>query len=246
MLMALDSLNAFAPTLVDAASWRSWSNLEVPVVPEGDDKPPLPQLPAMQRRRLDLAGRMALHVAWECQSDPEPDVPQVFASRHGDVGRTYRMLEQLAVDGSVSPTQFGLSTHNAVAAQYSIARRFTGNYSAISAGSATPEAAVAEAQGLLADGAPAVLLVVYEVPLAQGYAQFDSEPQAAFAWAARLVRSAGGAGLRLTAEEAAEAVDGGAEPPGLPHGLEVLRYLMSDTRELTHRSGDTLWRWQRD
>ena len=212
----------------------------------GNQVPPLTELAPMQRRRLDQAGRMALQVAWWTQPEAEPAVPQVFASRHGDVGRTYRMLEQLAAEGEVSPTQFGLSTHNAIAAQYSIARQFTGNYSAVSAGSATAEAAVVEAQGLLADGAPAVLLVMYDVPLGADYAPFDREPQAAYAWSVRVQRAAAGeTAICLQATCAAKAPSGQDSPPRLPHGLEVLRFLLGDQPGLSHQSGQTLWRWQR-
>jgi hypothetical protein len=80
-------------------------------------------------------------------------VPLVFASRHGDVARSMDLLGALASDQPLSPTGFGLSVHNAIAALYSIARGHRGNYLALAAGQATVEAACLEAAGLLADGA---------------------------------------------------------------------------------------------
>ena len=77
---------------------------------------------------------MAVQAAWWCSQAETAGVPLVFASRHGDVQRSFELLEQMARDEPMSPTHFGLSTHNAVIAQYSIARGLTGNYLATAAG----------------------------------------------------------------------------------------------------------------
>lgn len=245
MKLHISHFAGYAPGLESLPDWQRWAAQPEPPLPVGDAVPALSEMPALQRRRLDRAGRLALHVAWQCQPQPESEVPQVFASRHGDVGRTYRMLEQLAAEASVSPTQFGLSTHNAIAAQYSIARAFTGNYAAIAAGTATAEAAICEAQGLLADGAPAVLVVVYDEPLPEDYAAFDPQPQAAYAWAVRVVQAGPEeAGFSLSAE-ASDASGAAGDPPKLPQGLLALRFLLSDATELVNHSGQTRWRWQR-
>jgi hypothetical protein len=57
----------------------------------------------------------------------DSDVPLVFASRHGDVARSMDLLGALVSDQPLSPTGFGLSVHNAIAALYSIARGHRGN-----------------------------------------------------------------------------------------------------------------------
>ena len=76
----------------------------------------------MQRRRIERLGRMAIQAACWCQEAEESGVPLVFASRHGDVARSADLLNSLADDAALSPTAFGLSVHNAVAALYSITR----------------------------------------------------------------------------------------------------------------------------
>ena len=131
--------SAFAAGLESPDDWLAWSRQ--PTLPDGLATPALSEMPAMQRRRLEPLGRMALQVAWRCEPAPPADLPMVFASRHGDIRRTFGMLEGLARDEPLSPTHFGLSTHNAIAAQYSITRGLTGNYSAVSAGVASVEAA---------------------------------------------------------------------------------------------------------
>lgn len=237
MRFSVEAWSAFAPGLVSQAEWLAWARQ--PRLPEGDEVPALAEMPAMQRRRLEKLGRMALQVAWHCQPDPEEAMPIVFASRHGDIPRTFEMLGALAREEPLSPTHFGLSTHNAIAAQYSIARQLKGNYLAVSAGAESAEAAVTEALGLLADGAPSVLVVIYDGRTPDAYAGFRDEPETDYAWAWRLVPER--AGLPVLA------LDGEAGDPdttaGLPHGLDVLRFFLAGDPVLV--SPRSRRRWQR-
>ena len=231
--------SAFAAGLETPEDWQAWAR--APALPEGMAVPPLAEMPAMQRRRLEPLGRMALQVAWRCQPDPAVAMPLVFASRHGDVARTYEMLAGLARGEPLSPTHFGLSTHNAIAAQYSIARGLTDNYLAISAGVESPEAAVTEALGLLADGAPEVLVVAYDGPIPEPYAEYRDEPEAAWAWAWRLGAPWADA-PRFSLRPCADATP--PAPAALPHGLDLLRFVLAGQGELTTPSGTR--RWVRD
>ncbi len=237
MKFSVEAWSAFAPGLASQADWRAWA--QAPRLPEGDEVPALAEMPAMQRRRLEKLGRMALQVAWQCQPEADPRTPMVFASRHGDISRTFDMLGTLARDEPLSPTHFGLSTHNAIAAQYSIARGLTGNYLAVSAGAESAEAAVTEAQALLAGGAPAVLVVMYDGPTPDAYAPFRDEPECDYAWAWKLVPPRHGAPVLSL-----EGAHGEARPAGtLPNGLDVLRFFLSgDATQSAPRSGR---RWQR-
>lgn len=232
--------SAFASGLDSQDDWRAWAC--EPRLPEGEPQPALAEMPAMQRRRLERQGRMALQVAWRLQPQPEPDVPVVFSSRHGDISRTFRMLRDLARGEPLSPTHFGLSTHNAVIAQYSIARGLTGNYLATAGGRESPEAAITEALGLLADSADSVLVVHCDDRTPEDYAGYRDEPEAPFAWAWRLRKAAEGepALSLLPAGEGGTA----AGTPSLPHGLDVLRWFLSgDATLVAPESGR---RWTRD
>lgn len=229
--------SAFAPGLESADDWRAWAAR--PFLPEGDQVPALAEMPAMQRRRLERLGRMALQVAWRCQRDADAGLPLVFASRHGDIARTFDMLNGLALGEPLSPTHFGLSTHNAIAAQYSIARSLTGNYLAVSASPEAAEAAVTEALALIADGAAEVLVVVYDGPTPADYAGFRDEAECFFAWAWRL--GAPRADLPVYSLEP----DGPAterSPAGLPHGLDVLSFFLSGEPALRSPQSGRCWR----
>ena len=135
----------------------------------------------------------------------------------------------------LSPTQFGLSTHNAIPAQYSIARGLIGNLVVVSAGQASAEAAVIEAQGLLADGAPSVLVVVFDNAAPDAYVAFADEPETLYAWAWKLVPA-------RTGLPTLSLRHGAALPSqhGLPHGLDVLRFFLADAPALP-LAGDGGW-----
>lgn len=240
---------AWAPGLHEREAWQAWSR--APFAPVGDDTPALPEVPAMQRRRIERLGRMAVQAAWWCSQAEAAGVPLVFASRHGDVQRSFELLEQLARGEPMSPTHFGLSVHNAIAALYSIVRGERGNYLALAAGRATTEAALVEVAGLLADGAPEVLLVVYDARPPTVYADFLDEPDPFYAWSWR-VRTAG-EGARLSLAWAADTA--GTDATGctdtvdvagsLPAGLDVLRFLLAEERIREHRVEGLHWTWRR-
>lgn len=234
--------SAWAPGLHEPAAWRAWA--AAPWRPVGDETPALPEVPAMQRRRIERLGRMAIQTAWWCQQADAAGVPLLFASRHGDVSRSMELLGALTDEQPLSPTTFGLSVHNAIAALYSIVRGERGNYLAVAGGKATAETACVEAAGLLADGASEVLLVVYDAPLPEIYRGFADEPDAGFAWCWRLGRAGEGETTLELAWKEADA-ESPATTRALPHGLDVLRFLLSEDRALDLVEDGVHWQWRR-
>jgi hypothetical protein len=207
----------------------------------------------MLRRRAGFLGRMALEVAYACLGQ-DADVPTVFCSRHGEVGRAIGLLGELARGEPLSPTAFGLAVHNASAGLFSIARADRANHVALAAGSATLEHAVIEACGLLADGAPMVLLVACDEPLPAPLAHFEdcAEQPFAFAWA---IVPAGERPVRLSWRAAAAPAEpgasAGASACAIPGGLEVLRFQLGEGAQgvgalLERTAGARHWTWSRD
>lgn len=131
-------------------------------------------------------GRLAFQVATWCQGEALGR-PLIFASRHGDVGRSMDLLTSLAKNEPLSPTSFALSVHNAIGAQYSIIRQERSAVSAISNGPDTLPAAVIEAVTQLQD-APEVVLVAYEASLPEFYEKYMDDAQADFAFAWKLTK----------------------------------------------------------
>ena len=88
--------SAWAPGLTTKSDWQAWA--QAPALPEGDDTPGLPEVPAMQRRRIERLGRMAIQAACWCeQPDDAGQVPLVFASRHGLLRRSLALVPHAKV-----------------------------------------------------------------------------------------------------------------------------------------------------
>ncbi len=187
---------AWAPGLAEKAAWRAKFAEPKGAWDSSDVAAPVAELAPMTRRRLNRIGRSALQVAYAAHSrclasSPGGETcmpcPVIFASRYGDLQRSAGLLSALANHESLSPTAFSVSVHNAIGAIFSIERVDTENYSALAAGIDTVPCALVEASALLADGADAVLLVVYEDPLPDVYEVFADAPQIPHAWACKIV-----------------------------------------------------------
>ncbi len=238
---SIDRWAAWAPGLPDQAAWRAWLRNPGPV--EHGEYPPLTEMPAMMRRRVERLGRVALQAAYWAQGDQVPG-SVVFASRQGDIGRSLQLLRQLASGESMSPASFSMSVHNAIGALYSIANSQTCPYTSIAAGAETVEAAFVEAMGQLADGAPDVLLVCYDEPLPEPYGVFGEGIAFARAAAYRLsVANTGGFSLQSGPPTNTTAL---AATVSLPADLAVLDFLVNaDLPQLVRNVGVRQWEWRR-
>lgn len=238
---AIRAWAACAPGLVEPAAWRAWAS--APGELQGEWAPALAVMPAMQRRRLTTLGRAAAQVAWDCHI-PSPEVPVVFASRHGDAARCLDLLKEFAATGTESPTEFTFSVHNAIGAMYSIARGDRANYTSVAAGVDSAAAGIVEACALLADGAPEVLLVSYEAPLPGEYFRFQREPASAFAWAWRMAAPADGE-PSYELDWSSGPGDGHDDAARLHPGLEPLRFALSGEPAMRTAGAGRAWTWSR-
>ncbi len=233
--------SAFAPGLASHDRWLDWAR--APCLPVGDDTPTVARMPVILRRRLERIGRVALQPVYDCQLSHDGDIPHVFASRHGDLSRTYGMLQSLTRGEQLSPTAFGLSTHNAIAALYGIACGMRGSHVAVSAGATSAEAAVVEALGLLNQGAREVIVVMYDSPLPDDYRVFADEPQCHYAWAWRIALADSGSDVfSLVSGSGAAHLN---TSRCLPHGLDVLRFVISGLDTMQFADRGRLWCWRR-
>ena len=246
----IESWAACAPGVDTPQRWSQWA--AAPWLPEGEPQVALAAVAPMLRRRFAPLGRLAAQAALDLAGDERLDAdadlddnPTVYASRYGETGRCLELLADQARGDALSPTAFGLSVHNAIGAMIALARGDRRNSSAIAAGRATAAAGVVEAMALLEDGAHGASLVVYDSPLPAGYAQFEDEPSAHFAWAWRLRKPrAGERALHLDWQAAN--TDDDAPHPQLPAGLQALWFGLSDATELVQQADGRRCVWNRD
>ncbi len=195
-------------------------------------------LPAMQRRRLGRMARMAFAVGWPLAEGHER-LPLVFVSRHGETPRTFEILCDVATEQPLSPTQFSLSVHNSVIGLWSIMRGETSEMTALAAAGDGLEHGAFEAAALLAEGAPAVLLVITEEQPPEAYADWiDDVP---FPYAVGLLLTPGD-DWQLSLQTNTQAL---ARSPW-PHALNLLCALNSAQTACQHPWKNRLWNWQRN
>ena len=204
----------------------------------------------MLRRRASPTGKMALEAAYQCLP-AQSDIPVIFASRHGECARSVDLLTELAGNAPLSPTAFSLSVHNANAGLFSIARGDRGNSIAIAAGPGTVEHALIEACGLLADGAPQVLLVMSDSPPPAALSNYNDCAEQGYAWAWLLQPAAtehAGECFSLSWSAADETVDPAVNLVNLttaPAGLDILRFFLRRDTELARVANGRRWCWSR-
>ncbi len=138
--------------------------------------------------------------------------------------------------------------HNAIGALYSIHRGDRGNYMALAAGAASAGACLVEAAGLLADGAPEVLVICYDAPLPEPYTGFADEPAALYAWAWRVSAAVAGQprySLDMAPADAAQPAGSASRSGTLPFALDVLRFFLAGDSVLQRVADGRSWTWRR-
>jgi len=198
--------------------------------------PELPQVPAMQRRRLSPLTKIAFHTAFS--QTISNTTPLVFASRHGDLHKTLELLRDVATQQPLSPTQFALSVHNAIAGQYSIFSQHQAEHSSVAAGDSSLHYALLEAFAMLqAADCPDVLVVYADQPVPEVYQCFTAQPAAPVAMALLLSNEQG---LAVTLQhQPVTAV------PVVDEARALQAFLQSDAPSCSIPTSRISWQWQR-
>src|SRR5262245_46592170 len=105
---------AWAPGRETEAAWRAWAGVAAGAAAAPPSQPPL-----LLRRRVTTIGKAALRCVWGLPDSAGARL--VFASRHGEFSRTLSILDALTAGEGVSPADFTLSVHHALAGLLSIA-----------------------------------------------------------------------------------------------------------------------------
>lgn len=157
----LSALKAYSAAFVSKTDWLNWamqSDLSLPQI----NTFKATKIPMLQARRMTLADKMAIQLAMELiESHTDVDAI-VFASRHGQLERTYKLLRHFFDTGSMSPTDFATAVHNATAGQFSILSKNTAPISSIAAEEQTFCAGLLEALITLQTDKNKVLFVMFD------------------------------------------------------------------------------------
>ncbi len=219
------------PGLGTTEKFISWARGNLPL-----DKTSKPEkalfLPMMTARRMCAGSRMAADTGLELLKAGSIDAA-VYASRHGELERNYSILNAIAHDSDVSPTDFAMSVHNAASGSFTIAGKCRIPVSSVSAGLGTFPQALCEAYAMLCCYEH-VLLVDFDSYIPDFFRLGMDQDISSFPYAAGFVLSRGSA-VSCTFTGDREKI----EEPELPFALQFIRALFAgkDTLELKDSQG---------
>jgi len=134
----------------------------------------------MMARRMSPAIRMAVQLALTLIARWQP-TRLICVSRHGELQRTFTLLEKLIVAAPLSPTDFSLSVHNTVAGLATIAAQQALPSTSVAAGIDSFHAGLLEAVATLHCVPGPVLVLGFEGELPSFYSPWIQEQEPAHA-----------------------------------------------------------------
>lgn len=195
-------------------------------------------LPMMQARRLKPGSRMAADLGYELLSC-DPDFI-VFSSRHGELERNFSILDALAHDADVSPTDFSMSVHNAAAGILTVVAGRKIPLSSVSAGTDSFVQALFEGMAALQDHRR-VLIVDFDGAIPEFFMRDLPQDTPRFPYAAGLIIERGADWS--VAPAAAQEPQTPDDP--WPQSLSFMRHLIKGEREFAVNGEFGLWHFAR-
>lgn len=164
---------ALAAKLETREAWLQWAQQPISDLSQ-DTPPPCVHIPMMSLRRMSVGTRLAVECGMTLLQQHSADMA-IFTSRHGELERTYKILQHLDQDQPLSPTDFAMSVHNTAAGWLTIIAKNHLVTTSLAAGEDSFQQGMIEAQGMLASGsAERVLLVDFDGILPDVYHRFVS------------------------------------------------------------------------
>lgn len=233
----IQNWHAIAPGFSTKEQWDEWVDSHRNEWVGEIAKPQ--KIPMMTARRMSVPSRLAVETALVLM-DERPDAA-IFISRHGELERTYKIVESLAKNQDISPTDFAMSVHNTAAGLLTIVAKEALPITSLSAGVDGFHQGMLEAQAMLSNGASRILLVDFDglVPLAY-QESFESEIPA---YAVGMVLSKG---EQLRCKSIALENEINKLPQKvieLPQSLQFLRGWLKGESEFCIDGNRTCWQW---
>lgn len=226
------------------SNWRAWSpglNLADTRLIPASRMAEQNLAPKLLQRRLSPLARAVFKVAESCMDKPN-SLPVVLSSSHGEICKSLEMLKTIQREEELSPTAFSLSVHNAIAGLFSIAYNNRQEFTVIAPCQEGIASAFAEGLGMLLEGAPEVLLLLYDEPIADFYptAPYKLNTTGPGVLALRISQDGEGLALKLTRSNNPR--NDGEQPLQL---LAFIRFLLADEDVLELGNPGHGWTWRK-
>ena len=210
--------------------WRGkWPSILTPV--------PTPLIKPMMRRRMSSLSKLAVQTALQL-SDQEPIDYIVFSSRHGELTRTVKLLEDIIAGDDASPLAFSQSVHNIAAGLFTICSERATPVTSIAAVESSLHHGLIEASIYLQDNPThKVLLVDFDESLPEPYACYEQQAHPGYAFAAIL---SSGELFQLSWSK-----NNSKKEFSRQQSLCVIDYLLQNTITTTISDPRLQWKWSR-
>ena len=224
---------AFAPGLTTEENWLMWAQ-------EGlrnqDIQPVFDLVPPNMRRRMSLSCKLALQTALYLSSKHKLDYG-VFVSRHGELPRTCKLINEILSGEEASPIAFSQSVHNTASGLFTIASRNNIPVTSLAAGRDSFQQGIVEAYARLNSASSnKLLLVSFDDVVPEVYSQFVDEEQLPYALGLVLEK-----GNDWTVESADKA---GCDEEGvMPQALHFLKHFINKKSSFTVTGTRHDWTW---
>ncbi len=218
--------------------WNVWPSLTSDATSQAEL---LSSIPKMLKRRLSPLARIVFCAAIPCLEE-HSKIPAVFSSTHGELAKSFKMMEVIEAGEEISPTAFSLSVHNAIAGLFSMAYENKIQSTVIAPGEEGIAAAFIEAMGLLDEGEKQVLIVLYDEPLVDFYPDKPYQLTVNESCAVALTVSKKGAGIPMCFSYQNNTGDDGEQPVQLPL---LVDFLASQQDSLLLHTPRHSWCWEK-
>lgn len=163
--------------LTATATYKALSPAEVEATYQ---YPSTPSIPMMQARRLHIGAKLATE-AFIRFSENYPIEYALFLSAHGEIARSYKVIQDILQQQYVSPTDFSMSVHNAASGISSILTQSTFEMSSIAGNHDGFITALYEINAQLLMGKNNILLIAFEGEMPKFYHRYGASDTPAHA-----------------------------------------------------------------
>jgi hypothetical protein len=238
LTFSIAAWSAWAPGRTRPSDWQAWAREQHYVAEAG--QPDIAFVPAMARRRLSSLSKMALASAAACTAALDVAPTCIFASRHGELARTLKIIDSMVRAEDVSPADFSMSVFNTALGLFSIVTANQGASTMVVGAEDTFGSALIEAHLHLARfPATPVLLVFFDEPLPEPLNELEQPPGEAFSLALLLAAD----GKPNVAVQRAANPDRTCDP--LNPGLAFLKFWLSGKSAGSVTTPRSTWQWSR-
>lgn len=223
---------ALAPGLSTQEEWKEWAiNGDVSLRQEMTFN----FLPVNLSRRMSLTSKLAVQVAIHIASQHSVDFA-VFVSRHGELHRTYKLLNEILDGEEASPIAFSQSVHNTSSGLFTIALGKKIPVTSLAAGSDSFQQGIVESYARLNEfDKGKILFVCFDDVAPDIYADYVGDEPFPYALGMLLERGNSYA-VKSFANDSGEA-------GGLPQAVQFIKALVTDKTSFTIPGALCNWAW---